>query len=83
MVLAVLVCCRLVCWLGVRIGAAGGEGASEPALAVVPYRILAGGVSLSDSMSVSSFMTLRDVDVGINELSLGDGTGGVLLASCG
>jgi hypothetical protein len=45
--------------------------------------MLAGGVSLSDSMSVLSLMTLRDVDVGINELSRGDGTGGVLLAGCG
>jgi hypothetical protein len=83
MVLAVLACCRLVCWLGVRIGALVGEGASGPVLAVVSYRILAGGVSLSDSISVLSFMTLCDVDVGINVLSLGDGTGGALLVSCG
>ena len=82
MVLAV-VCCRLVCWLGVRIGVAVGDGVPEPVLAVVLHRILAGGVSLSDLMSVSSFMTLRDVEVGINVLSRGDGTGGVLLAGCG
>jgi hypothetical protein len=83
MVLAVLVCCRLVCWLGVRIGVVVGDGALESVLAVVPYRILADGVSSSDSMSVLSFMTLRDVEVGINVLSRGDGTGGVLLAGCG